>query len=115
MKTFTISRKLWHRGKRKHPSALLVPQTGKMCCLGQIALQLGFSKDEIRNKPSPAALENREAFEKLNLVLLEVACSTGIGGSMMEINDEADLPDPEREAELRRLARKGGFKLRFTK
>lgn len=107
--TFTINRRLWHRGKRKHESALLVAATGRMCCLGQIALQCGYTKDEIRDKAAPSCLEDDSKLAKFDL-----GENYHLADEMMPVNDDTDLDDTERERELKRLA-KGHFKLRFVK
>lgn len=108
LRTFTINRRLWHRGKRKYPSALLVPQTGRMCCLGQIACQLGYSKEEISSIGGPNALRDCSKFDAIGLTHFGLCYLD----SMMNINDNPDLTDDEREAKLIALAL-GHFHLVF--
>lgn len=113
MKTFIINRKNWHRGQNsKYQSRLLVPQTGRMCCLGQIARQLGYAKEEIRDVCGPEDLNDISKFEKCGFVY-DTGTVTGLTVNMIEINDSGEILNKEREAQLIKVAAKKNIKLEF--
>lgn len=49
----TIERSRWLRGEGDQVSRLLRPSDGKMCCLGFMACQLGYTEAEISNGETP--------------------------------------------------------------
>lgn len=112
MKSFVISRSTWHRGKGAMGSKLLIPETGKMCCLGQIAEQCGADPKQLTDISSPAKLFNerkvrlngftdvltKPGFETTDDY--EVRRTTDVCDTLMRINDDRDISDAEREVKL---------------
>lgn len=132
MLNVTVSRRRWLRGKLadKYGSALLEPESNRMCCLGFAALKAGCTRDEIRDKGTPEDLRQQlsldgKAFPKPLLGLLtdsgrhnNVECA-----KLMEANDnvtrweddkEIVIPGHEREAKVRELGKKVGINFRFV-
>lgn len=113
--TFTISRRRWHRGREEYASQLYVPETRKMCCLGQIARQCGCAIDDIKSLPTPDDVDHAEVFIPIGLVDDEQGYFSNkqLAEDMMEVNDNEKIDDRQRERELRQLADRH-FKLRFV-
>lgn len=54
---FILDRKLWLRGGGGWMSRLLRSTDGKMCCLGQLALQCGLTREQIADRTSLYTLQ----------------------------------------------------------
>lgn len=126
-KTFVIARSTWHRGRGTEGSMLLIPGTGKMCCLGSISLQAGATEDQILNELSPAALRQHGTLPLTMLPLVEDndprevsvrpynrASNSVICGEMMLVNDDPGTEDAYREEKLTSIAATLGWDLTFV-
>lgn len=123
MTTFTIQRSKWDRGRcgaavlYPHPYvSLLCRKTGKMCCLGFVAIQLGLTEKDIRNEAEPDERNERHA-KVLDGVLLvkenDCVAQTELTKRAIKINDHDKLSEPEREKKLSILFELHGHKLVF--
>ncbi len=110
-----IDRTKWLRGEGNSKSALLRESDGKMCCLGQIALEAGFTEDEIRNKIEPCSIGWTQFTTKnLNNTADIIAFSNKKHTlDMMSINDAALIKDEFREKRLIELAKEINIDLSF--
>lgn len=108
----TIRRSDWLRGKGALGSALLT-DTGKMCCLGFLALELGAKPEEILSVPTPAGCAHinwPEGFiEKFSDIIHNIGCQ-----SLMEINDDCSLTDKDRENTLKDSFTRFGIEVEFV-
>lgn len=134
-RTLTINRKKWWRGKEG--SALLKDYSDKMCCLGFDCKARGFSEQLLRGRGCPSNLmedlikedavtvtkEVREAYLKLKGLVTKPRktkyngiCTddTELCQEMMQVNDDREFSDEEREARLKPLFLKSGVKVRFV-
>lgn len=138
IKTLTIKRSKWLRGKGEQASSLLNSRSGKMCCLGQYAESCGIKPDQMKNLASPAELLNylggSEFVENVNgtlvktkpqniewktkLVMGKPTCydNTVIASVMMSTNDDDDgeFTEEAREQKLTRLFKRIGVKVKFV-
>ena len=126
-KTFTIERSKWLRGEGSDRSKLLREEDGKMCCLGQVMRQLGFSNETLMDQGAPTDVDGDCPVEALvELDSEEVGCdedgdpiiertrgSHEAVYSMMSVNDEPGS-DELREKQLSELAQQAGFSLKFV-
>lgn len=113
VKDYVIDRATWLRGEGAYRSSLLRPEDGKMCCLGQIALQRGYTEEEIRGRADPVGLpdwnENwpcRSDDEGYFFLLSTLE-------EMMEHNDDLKISDELRELDLIELGKELGWDLTF--
>jgi hypothetical protein len=111
-KTFTVQRSKWLRGEGEDASMLL-RNDGKMCCLGQVCQQLGFSNEQMLTQENPSHLKSQ-------IEGLTEACTyrEGVTDSyhcreMMQVNDDTLSEDKDREQALCDLATEAGFSLQF--
>lgn len=111
-KTFTIERSKWLRGEGANNS-MLFRSDGKLCCLGQVCQQLGFSESDMLKQESPSNL--RTLIEGLTEVrqCRKVVSDTVHGSEMMRVNDETLDEWEDREQALSELAQQAGFSLKF--
>lgn len=115
----TISRQRWLRGEGFESSRLFRESDGKMCCLGMVALAEGCTVDNILEKSAPNSLN-----VKLPKLVSEKAFPPLPGApkyennwtcmAMMEINDDREISDKEREKELIKLGAGIGYELEFV-
>ncbi len=103
---YTIDRKTWLRGEGWQNSFLL-RKDGKYCCLGQICLQEGVSKENLLGLASPVTLLNTY---QINTWLTE---DTGLMSVAMGINDNDETTDEEKEKTLIELFAKHEVTLTF--
>lgn len=110
----TIDRKQWHRGDGNKDSALCVPETGKMCCLGFVCMEYGVKKLDMTGITCPAYLLTET---ELPNWLVEFYRRPDRGDAdvitMMNINDTKGIDDVSRERVLTMLAASHGLELEF--
>ncbi len=110
---------------RGRGDTLLRNPEGFMCCLGQVACQLGATKEEILGKPEPVWHENSKAMlfhvgdgvlaeQQGNYANEERWDNTGLSKDAMEINDNASLLPEDREKLLADLFAKEGHEIEFV-
>lgn len=130
-----VNRPQWHRGQGgsgygegdNSPSALLIPGTGKMCCLGFACIAAGLTPDQIRGKgypynieqmttrarPSedpkilPPSLQPLVAYEPDGYVM-----NSDTGSRLAKTNDDESITDVQREERI--IALGAGVGLKFT-
>src|SRR5277367_909081 len=120
VKTFTVDRSKWLRGKGPEDSSLL-NQKGKMCCLGFYAEACGLDRKFIRHLKSPAAAvtASKEDFtlHKSGVIWkTELVNRNGDSATcyqMMAVNDNEDIKDDVRETKLTALFKKLNIKIKF--
>jgi hypothetical protein len=101
-----IDRKTWLRGEGADRSWLL-RQDGKMCCLGQMAIQAGFTSAQINGVRSP---------KDLNWKQME-GDYTGNGNTvnkLMGVNDDSTITNKDREKMIIKLAARKRIKVKFV-
>lgn len=103
-KRFVIDRRTWLRGD-ENDSMLYRPEDNLMCCLGQIACQLGARKSDIAKVYRPDELGDSKLDWKPTSKTLD---------SMMGVNDNETIDDAEREKKLMALGRRIGWAIRFV-
>lgn len=118
---FTINRATWRCGhnsdnpKNKHGWGLthLCNTAGFMCCLGQIAEQLGLPQKSMIQIAEPcdtrrvmAPLTQKDAWDDLDNTILSICA--------MRINDDTTTTLQEKEAALIKLFLSEGHELTFT-
>lgn len=120
MRLFTINRRKWHRGSQPG-SRLLSPITKKLCCMGQIALQIGCAKKRIEDAAIPVSDQSTpglaEVFHKALPTLVyydrDAFVLTPLCRTMIATNDNPDITDSIREQRLQAQAKEAGFELEF--
>lgn len=113
-----IDRQRWYRGQGSAGSRLLVPEKGTMCCLGFFCLAQGFTADDIYNVTFPTSLCERLPREAEILMNSDESESADRDEPSFEllvgaINDDSNILDNEREAEITRLFGAKGIEVSF--
>ena len=115
MSHYTVDRKTWLRGEGSHKSYLLRACDGKMCCLGHVALQCGFTSEEITAVDCPGALRSPAAMEKWPAWFFNsIGNQANEMTDAMATNDEQDLPEGERERRIAEIFAEHGDVLEFV-
>ncbi len=112
---FTVKRSTWARGCGSLDSFLL-NYNGKMCCLGFLARELGFSEESIEGRPHPRVcglgpeLPGEEPHRFMN----------ESWDPIIKVNDrydlavDQDLSEKEREEALAIMFREKGYAVEFV-
>lgn len=96
-----IKRSKWLRGETEEDSQLLSPNTGKMCCLGFLARQCGYTAKDIKGILTPEDVANTSKFiPRLIKVNEGVFNNTKLCNTFMDINDASEITDYQREKRL---------------
>lgn len=116
--TLIIDRRLWARGGRNsRHSKLLVG--GKLCCLGFHALACGLRKDEIEDMGTPRSaivqhkLDIPEGMRFLFGDSIDHPPHSAAARTLMEINDDEQITDDEREKQLTTVFTQYGWAVTF--
>lgn len=123
VKSFVVDRERWYRGKGDRHSKLL-NRNNKQCCLGFYALACGLSEASIKGQNTPNdVICNTESCScksniqwKTKLIDSDIdsdKVNSQICQTLMEVNDEIELSDEERETKLTKLFKKIGIKVKF--
>lgn len=113
MAKYTIDRNTWYRGK-SHEGSSLLRSDGLMCCLGQMAKQMGYSKEELEYRVEPRSLLRAGIDNKFPSYLInEYQRQTDTCCRMMDINDCPLTSDEQREQRLIEIAAANGDELEF--
>ncbi len=125
MTTLRINRAYWHRGQGFEGSALYIPSTGKMCCLGFYCLQNGFSQEDMANIGMPSGLRDSDGHYLESSGhptigwLFDYTNNTGrlVGKEKQfwfsAVNDDHNTPEDVREARIRELFAQEGISVEF--
>lgn len=128
--TFVIDRSKWRCGddgphRRGVGSTYMLNSEGFQCCLGQIATQLGCDDEYLLGLLDPAdvdiaalSLTGRGPLLETHILTVagdwsQVNC-TSFSILGMNINDNEELTDTQRERKLERLAEEYGLRIEFT-
>ena len=126
---FIVDRTKWYRGKSENSSKLLFPGTQKMCCLGFVALQCGFTPKAIQGVATPGMISfefvfdtpkyTKKQFPRGFRFLLGLDINgdwedSKMSHRAMEINDDAALTDKQRERKLKELFKRAGHQIMFV-
>lgn len=112
-----IDRSKWGRGATG--GKLLRPDTCLMCCLGFVSLACGLDEDEIRDESTPAELVQKGVVLPGPMLPLIDNVDPHYPHSdvcvrLMDLNDDDELDDTKREAQLIEAAREAGFEFEFV-
>lgn len=113
---FTVDRTYWYRGNGNTNSRLLRKEDGDMCCLGFYSLACGLSKTKILDKSFPSSVKyNGEKIPDEMLWLLEGREAHGewLEDIIGSFNDDSDIFDNEREAQILKNFADQGIKVNF--
>lgn len=121
VKTFTVKRSKWQRGEGNQ-SARLHNDNNKMCCLGFYAKKCGLKKKDITDVASPGEIEYdiKDAWDTFLIKRLDMPDSTdllvdsNIANTLMEVNDDVNASDKDRELKLKELFKEQGIKVKFV-
>lgn len=118
---FIIDRSKWRCGgetgenAKGFGSTRLLNGEGYMCCLGQIAKQLGYINADLIGLGEPYELhdDDEKNFEE-NILVNSDTCNTDLTSDAMSINDDADITIKERERQLKARFKEEGISLVFV-
>lgn len=108
MKKLVIKKEKWLRGWGDKES-MLRDLDGHMCCLGFLALDIGFKTHEIENLFTPAGTERCDLWPK-DFFYIDGNLSALVD-KIMGVNDESLLNDEGRIEELKPLFEKIGYEI----
>lgn len=117
IKRFVVSRATWLRGSFRESS--LLDRSGRQCCLGFVAEQLGVSRDLLLDESMPEDLDAQSpAFACISGVLANIVGQRGentvLANAAIAINDDGDVCDESREVALSELFAAYGYELEFV-
>ena len=101
----TIDRSVWLRGEGHTESFLCRPIDGKMCCLGILGVAAGLGRNELLGQKAPICVisNNWPPWARVR----------DIAGHFIEVNDERDISEAEREESLTKLFLDRGVEVEF--
>ena len=113
-KEFIIDRSKWRCGDfGKNAKGLGLPQMlnahGFQCCLGQIYSQLGFPDSELLGKGDPGSVNVETFLTRGN----KNSVNTKLALEAININDDSDFTQKQRETFLIDSFKKEGYKISF--
>jgi hypothetical protein len=124
IKRFVVSRAKWLRGDPD--ASKMLDHFGASCCLGHVCEQLGVPRRDLYCYGFPSELargwhaltsgfltERRERFEEDGCQQTDYVDSD-LASQAIEINDNSEIDDAQREAELSALFALHGYTLEFT-
>lgn len=118
-KKLVIDRKIWYRGKGSENSALVATTHNKMCCLGFLGTSCGFKKKDMLHIDTPANLSYKLGVSIAKWpdgVVNELgtfAANSKWTTQAMKINDNGEISDKMREAELKKHFKQIGYLISF--
>lgn len=99
---FIVNRNRWYRGKK---DSCLLNTDGKMCCLGFLAKQCGYSDEDIFKHWYPESVKDNSKFP--NSVLGKDVVE------IVKINDDPNISEDVRETLLKHEFNKNGILVKF--
>jgi len=125
MKKLTIQRSKWLRGEGPGQSYLIRRTDQKMCCLGFFGLACGLNPERMTDVGSPIGipLMLKETYSKVwssKVPEAKFLFSAGGGGhsesanDLMNVNDNNNLTESDREREITAIFAKNGIEVVFT-
>lgn len=128
VKKFVVKRSKWFRGRGNTLSRLQTDN--QMCCLGFYAKECGLKKKNITDVVSPGEIEYeiKDIWDTFLLArisniydsdpddpgLTDIIIDSEIANSLMEINDDVNISDEDREYKLKELFKEQGIKVKFV-
>ncbi len=121
VKSFTVKRSKWKRGGKGPGETFLLNKEGHMCCLGFYALACGLPKKNIREVVAPRDLVR--AGKNWNTVLVEkekapsgyeFVLNSDTAVDAIRANDDQELSDKDREADIKDTFKLVGIKVKFV-
>ncbi len=108
IENLTINRNKWGMHS-------LLNYSGKMCCLGFLALACGAIPEEIEGELRPARAPNIDWPKEFMFIKLKSneLVDSSLAAKAMNINDDEKLTWDEKEERLKVVFRRAGIKLRF--
>ena len=110
MMKLTIDRSRWLRGETAEKSYLCRPRDKKMCCLGFLALQCGYTLEDITDSETPLLANGNNKFPDS---IVEGDEHTEVCCALMRINDDGKLKEYERESKLKTLFKQADILVEF--
>lgn len=97
-----IERSKWLRGGNGEDSLLRSPESGKMCCLGFLALQCGYSTKDINGIATPESIGKKSKFIPglVEYNHYNTLGNTNLCNKLMYINDAYRITESQREKRL---------------
>ena len=126
---FIIDRSKWRCGGHLGASenavgegeTMLLNEEGFMCCLGQVAKQLGIKDIDLLGAVTPRQLKKPSVEAVRGLLVSEPGSDLNVGElhtalaySALETNDDPTLTSQDRERALTELFERSGYTLEFT-
>lgn len=107
IKEFKVNRNKWLRGSTSE----LIDDNGNMCCLGFICNQLGIPKASMKDKDNP--YEIKVLLPYLTEMYHSLIVDSDLAKKAVQFNDDSNLFESEREAQLIKLFKKHNLTLKF--
>jgi len=107
---FRVNRKTWYRGESL--DSVLLRHDGTKCCLGFLALKLGYRREQIEGVSEPVELVYTYS-NRWPRGLVDKGRHTQICTGIIQTNDSESLTERERERELTRLFKLAGVAVEF--
>ena len=108
---YEIDRRTWLRGEGSGVSYLLRRRDGKMCCLGQVALQRGLTESAIIGLAVPCDTTPIQRSKFPEWIKDE---SSALINDAMSTNDSCGISDEDREATLKAIFISAGDSITFN-
>ena len=117
--SYVIDKKTWLRGEGDEKSFLLRPEDNKMCCLGHYLRHRGLKDGAITNVHAPAMVMEKGVPDWLlspqpsSTIRVFPNDNSGACSLLMEINDNPETNDAEKQREIRKIFADNGVKVTF--
>jgi len=109
---FTVHKSRWLRGEGADESCLYRVPDAKMCCLGFYCLAKGIQEDNLYGRAAPQNIMDVLARSKVKeLMDYSLLMPSAVCNDIMKTNDDEELTDAERIADLKILFAKLGVEM----
>ncbi len=110
-KNVVVKRSKWLKGDVEE--SVLLNEKGKMCCLGFLAREAGFTPKQIRKVCQPDDL-NKQIIGLTKPIGFDQLWGTRTCFALMSANDSGILTDQAREKKIKSLGKKIGVTFKFV-
>jgi len=107
MNVLVLKKRTWARGRRRELPALL-EESGKLCCLGFLALACGAQREQLDGAPMP---EDAPDVKWPKGIVKQQGGDTPLCRKIAKVNDDPRISDAMRSARLRPLFKRIGYRL----
>lgn len=128
VKSFTVHRPTWLRGQDPDNLTSALYTYGKRCCLGFLGAACGYSDTDLDEVPGPSdtvadieknlwpevLLKPNEKWSEENDDWTSAVVDSKLCKDMMNVNDDKNISDAEREVKLTTLFRRARITVTFT-